>query len=357
MAIVPSATVRPFGTTEEGEHVYAIKLVGAGGAQVTLLTLGATIQSIMVADREGQLADVVLGHATPAEYCASPHYFGATVGRVANRLSGGRCPVAGNEYRIDRNDGRNALHGGVNGFDKRIWTISSLQQGESPGVNMQLQSPDGDQGFPGNLAVNASFRLDPEDRLHVEYRASTDRATAVNLTNHAYWNLGGEGSRHDALDHVLMIPAATILEIDRETLPTGNFIPVGGTPFDFRVSRTIAAGFGDWTDPQLVIARGYDHNWVLSSAEGLRLAATLADPRSGRALEVWTDKPGVQFYSGNFLDGTRMGKSGKYYRKGDGIALEPQNFPDTPNRPEFGSIEIVPGGIYRHRIVFSFSQF
>lgn len=355
MAASPHIAIESFGATPAGDPVEVVTLTNATGMQVRLLTLGAIIQSVQVPDREGRLADVTLGHASPAEYCSSPHYFGASVGRVANRLAAGRCPIAGLEYQVSCNDGANALHGGRDGFDKRCWMIAALREGNRPGVTMRLVSPEGDQGFPGTLTVTADFELDAENRLYISYRATTDSPTAVNLTNHAYWNLAGEGSAQGALDHFLTIPAQSFHATDENSIPTGAFVSVANTPFDFRIPRQVSEGVRDARDPQIAIGRGYDHNWVLDPADGLRLAARLADPKSGRVLEIWTNKPGLQFYSGNFLDARQCGKSNNRYRMGDGIALEPQNFPDTPNRPEFGSIRLDPGETYHHQIVFAFS--
>lgn len=356
MADSPRIAVAPFGVTPAGDKVDAVTLTNAAGMTVRLMTLGATIQSVLVPDRHGTLADVTLGHASAAEYCTSPHYFGASIGRVANRLATGRCPIDGQTHSISCNDGANALHGGQHGFDKRIWSIVELRDGERPGVTLQLISPDGDQGFPGTLTVIADVDLDDENRLEINYRATTDRATAVNLTNHAYWNLGGVDDVQSALDHVLTIPAQHFLATDDHLIPTGEFVAVAGTPFDFRTARPIGQGIRDATHRQIAIGRGYDHNWVLDPADGLRRAARLVDPGSGRVLELWTNKPGVQFYSGNFLDGGHRGKSDRFYRMGDGIALEPQDFPDTPNHPAFGSITLAPGDTYHHQIVYAFSN-
>ncbi len=348
-------SVYGFGETPEGEAVDAVSLANFRGMHVRLLTLGATIHAVEVPDRDGQFADVTLGHDTAAEYLASPHYFGASIGRVANRLAGGRCRIGNRDVEVSCNDGPNSLHGGLVGFDKRCWTIVGQRGGDCPGVTMRLVSPDGDQGYPGALTVTADFDLDAHNRLHILYRATTDQPTLINLTNHAYWNLGGEGSDRSALDHLLMIPGDGVLPVDSTLIPTGEIMPVSGTPFDFRAARPIADGLNDTRDPQIAIGHGYDHNWVLAPASGQQLAARLVDPKSGRALEVWSDKPGVQFYSGNFLDGRFAGKSGRLYGRGHGVALEPQDFPDTPNRPEFGSIRLDPGEVYHHAITFAFS--
>lgn len=349
----PAARIEPFGKTGAGEDVDAIVLSNAGGMQVRILTLGATIQSVIVPDRDGNLADVTLGYPTAEDYCVDPHYFGATIGRVANRIAGGRFEVDGQEVQVSCNDGANSLHGGAEGFDKRCWSMIAACGGVRPGVTLRLISPDGDQGYPGTLAVTAEFTLEQDNRLTIDYRATTDRATMVNLTNHAYWNLQGEGSSEGALGHLLEIPAEAFLATDAYSIPTGEFVPVRGSPFDFVSARPISDGIGA-QHPQIELGHGYDHNWVLQSGFGLRLAARLADPQSGRRLEVWSNKPGVQFYSGNHLGGA-TGKSGRAYQAGDGIAIEPQDFPDSPNHPAFGSVRLDPGEIYHHRIEFAFS--
>lgn len=348
-----SITVEPFGKTTAGEPVDAIVLANAAGMRVRVLTLGATIQSVIVPDRNGFLADVTLGYPHAADYCSDPNYLGATIGRVANRVTGGRFKLDGQAVQVTCNDGPNSLHGGIDGFDKRCWTVADMRGGQRPGVTLRLVSPNLDQGYPGTLTVTADFVLEQDNRLTIDYRATTDRATVVNLTNHAYWNLHGEGSLQGALDHLLEIPADSYLATDDTSIPNGDIVPVTATPFDFRSARPISDGIGA-RHPQIEVGHGYDHNWVLKPATGLRLAARLADPRSGRTLEVWSNKPGVQFYSGNFLGGA-AGKSGRSYRSGNGIAIEPQDFPDSPNHPEFGSIRLDPGETYHHRIEFAFS--
>lgn len=348
-----SARIEPFGRTPAGGAVEAIVLTNAQGMQVRILSLGATIQSVLVPDRHGAFADVALGYADAASYCSDPHYFGATIGRVANRIAGGRFELDGRAHQLTCNDGPNSLHGGEQGFDSRCWSIEELRTGERPGVGLRLVSPDGDQGYPGTLTVTADFMLAPDNWLAIDYRATTDRSTVVNLTNHAYWNLQGDGMAEGALGHLLQVPADAILPIDALAIPTGEVVPVEGTPFDFRNARPLRERIAA-DHPQIAAGKGYDHTWVLGSGSGLRMAARLYDPVSGRVLELLTDKPGVQVYSGNFLGGPGSGKSGRVYRPGDGIALEPQDFPDSPNQPHFGSIRLDPGETYRHRIEFRF---
>lgn len=349
-----SARIEPFDQTPGGDVVEAIVLTNVAGMRVRILTLGATIQSVVVPDRNGMMADVVLGYPDAASYVGDPHYFGATIGRVANRIAEGRFELDGEHYQVNCNDGPNALHGGREGFDSRCWTIAEMRIGERPKVVLRLVSPDGDQGFPGTLEVTAAFTLEPDNRLAVEYRAATDRPTVVNLTNHAYWNLQGDGSEEGALGHLLQVYADEFLPIDAHSIPAGKVVSVAGSSFDFRRATPIAERISDH-HPQILAGNGYDHCWALRSEPGLRIAARLADTVSGRVLEVVSDKPGIQVYSGNFLGGPRMGKSGRAYRPGDGIALEPQDFPDSPNHPQFGCIRLGPGETYQHRIEFRFS--
>lgn len=362
MKATPSDISRPgthrttFGRLPDGREVEAVTLANACGMSATILAWGATLQAMIVPDRSGTPADVTLGHATLGEYLAQDAYFGASVGRVANRIAGGRFTLDGTAYVIAANNGPNALHGGPVGFDRALWVIEEIASAPAPMVRLAHVSPDGDQGFPGELRVTATFTLaDPGD-LVIDYRAVADRPTLVNLTNHAYWNLAGESATEGALNHVLTIPAERFLPTDATAIPTGEFAPVGGTPFDFREPRMIGARIGETGHEQIRIGHGYDHNWVVTerrSAEP-QLMAHLAHPGSGRTLAVLSTEPGVQFYSGNFLDARTRGKSGKAYDRGDGIALEPQMFPDTPNRPEFGSIRLAAGASYHHRMIFRF---
>ena len=346
----------PFGRLPDGHAVEAITLSNRGGMRATVITYGATVQSVLVPDRDGAFADVALGHATLDRYVERPQYIGSTCGRVANRIAGGRFTLDGADYRVPVNNGPNALHGGPAGFDKLPWDVVEVGGGDTAAVTLRLVSPDGDQGFPGTLTVTATYRLGDDNSLDVEYRAETDRPTIVNLTNHAYWNLAGEGAEGGAMGHLLSIPAGHYLPTDAGSIPTGEFRAVAGTPFDFRAPAVVGARVRDAADEQIRIGRGYDHNWAVARepSEEPRLLARIDEPRSGRAMEVWSNQPGIQFYSGNFLDGTRVGKSGRLYRQGDAIVLEPQMFPDTPNRPEFGSLRLDPGGTYRNLIEFRF---
>lgn len=346
-----------FGTLPDGSAVEAITLANASGVRVTIITYGAGIQAVLAPDRDGVLADIALGHADLSPYLAQPQFIGATVGRVANRIAGGRFALDGRAYRVPLNNGANALHGGPVGFDKCNWEVIGVAETPHPSVTLGLVSPDGDQGFPGTLTVTATYALNDANELSVDYRATTDRPTLVNITNHAYWNLAGEGAAAGAMDHLLMIFADEFLPTDRTAIPTGEIRAVTGTPFDFRKATPVGARVRAANDEQIRLGRGYDHNWVIGRkpAVDARLVAHVEHPGSGRVLELLSNQPGLQFYSGNFLDATSVGKAGQLYRMGDSIVLEPQMFPDTPNQPAFGSLRLDPGGTYRNMIVFRFT--
>lgn len=351
---VAGVTRAPFGLLPDGSMVEAVTLVNARGMRATIISYGAAVQSVVVADRDGMMADVALGHADLQAYLEAPQFIGATVGRVANRIAGGRFMLDGVMYQVPCNDGPNTLHGGPAGFDKANWQVLEIGR-DPPGVTLGLASPDGDQGFPGALQVTAAYTLTEGGELRVDYRAETDAPTLVNITNHAYWNLAGEGAPGGAMDHLLTIHAEHFLPTDAGAIPTGEVRPVAGTAFDFRSPATVGARVRDARDEQIRFGRGYDHNWdVGAQTAAARLVARVEHPGSGRVLELLSDQPGLQFYSGNFLDATSVGKAGRLYRMGDAIVLEPQQFPDTPNRPAFGSLRLDPGEVYRNRIVFRF---
>ena len=344
----------PFGTAPDGSAVEAITLANGGGMAVRIITWGASIQSVLAPDRDGRLADIAFGHATLEPYLRQPQYLGATVGRVANRIALGRFTLDGRAYQAPVNNAPNSLHGGATGFDKVNWAI--VEAGAAS-LTLRHVSPDGDQGYPGTLTVTATYALGDDDALSVDYRATTDRTTIVNLSNHVYWNLAGDGAPEGAMGHLLTIPADHYLPTDDAAIPTGEIRAVDGTAFDFRRPTPIGARVRDASDDQIRFGRGYDHNWIVAREVAVepRLLARVEDPGSGRRLDVLSNQPGLQFYSGNFLDATSVGKSGRLYRMGDGIALEPQMFPDTPNRPAFGSIRLEPGEVYRNLIVWRFS--
>jgi aldose 1-epimerase len=337
--------------------VEAVTLTNGHGMRVRLIAYGASIQTVVVPDRHGRGADVTLGYPILQDYLDQPQYFGSTVGRVANRIAKGRFTLDGKNYQVPVNNGPNSLHGGTKGFDKVLWTVAETHGGPSASVTFRYVSPDGEMGYPGTLTVTATYALNEANELSVEYRATTDRPTLVNLSNHAYWNLAGEGSADGAMGHLLTIPADHYSPTDATAIPTGEFRPVAGTVFDFRKPMPVGARVRDASDPQIVYGRGYDHNWVVarSLSPEPRLLARVEEPASGRVMEVLSNQPGLQFYSGNFLDATSVGKAGKIYRMGDAIVLEPQMFPDTPNHPAFGSIRLDPGQTYRNIIVWRFS--
>jgi aldose 1-epimerase len=352
-----SVSRAPFGTLPDGQKVEAVTLANGRHMSVRIITYGASIQSVIVPDREGRLADVALGYPTLDKYLEWPAFLGATVGRVANRIANGRFTLDGRTYQVPVNNGPNALHGGPKGFDKQNWQVVEVKEGPSASVTLRLVSPDGDMGFPGTLTATATYSLDEKNALSVEYKATTDRPTIVNLSNHAYWDLAGEGSAEGAMGHLVTIPADRYSPTDATAIPTGEFRPVEGTVFDFRHPTPVGARVRDASDQQIVFGRGYDHNWVVARtlAPEPRLLARVEEPKSGRVMEIFSNQPGLQFYSGNFMDATTSGKAGKLYREGDSLVLEPQMFPDTPNHPDFGSIRLDPGETYRNIIIWRFS--
>lgn len=342
------------GTLADGTQVEAVTLTAENGVSARILSYGATLQTLSGPDRNGRIADVLLGYDDVRDYAEHPNYFGVTVGRYANRIGGGTFTLDGKAYQLSLNDKVNSLHGGTKGFDKRPWRIVAVKDGS---VTLALTSADGDQGYPGTLDVTVTYALSDDGALTITYGARTDKPTVVNMTNHAIFNLAGEGSPMGAMGHRLTIPAKAITPVDTNLIPTGALRPVAGTVFDFRNGRVIADGLRDGHDPQIVVGHGYDHNFALD--KGLtatpQLAARLEDPASGRVLEVSSTEPGVQFYTGNFLDGTYIGKNAHVYRMGDGIALEPQKFPDAPNKPAFASPRVDPGKPYRHVMIYKLS--
>ncbi len=346
-----------FGTLADGTAVEAVTLTGSNGVSARIITLGATLQAFNAPDRRGKAADVTLGYDDAASYLTKPNYWGQTIGRYANRIAGGKFTLDGKPYQLTQNDKANSLHGGTEGFDKRIWRIVSVKDGPSASVTLALTSPAGDQGYPGALDVTVTYALDDKGALTIDFDAKSDAPTIVNLTNHALFDMGGEGSAIGTMHHRLTIPATRYTPVNDALIPTGERRAVKGTVFDFTRGRIVGQDVRDGRDPQIVAGRGYDHNFVLDAGitREPKLAARLEDPASGRVLEVLTTEPGVQFYSGNFLDGTLIGKQGHVYRMGDGIALEPQKFPDTPNQPAFGSARVEPGKPYHHRMVYRVS--
>ena len=356
-ALAATATRSDFGKLQSGETVEAITLANSHGVKARILAFGATLQSVIVPDRNGHPADVVLGFDDLNSYVHQGTHFGATVGRYANRIANGQFTLDGKTYQLAKNDGPNALHGGLKGFEKYLWTVQSVKSGPTASVTLTFVSPDGDQGYPGALTTTATYSLNERNELSLEYRATTDKPTIVNLTNHSYFNLAGEGSNHPVTEERLTIPAETFTPVSATLIPTGEFRPVAGTPFDFRTPHTIGERIRDGRDDQMAKGRGYDHNFVVTRAPiaGLHLMARVEDPVSGRVMELLSNQPGVQFYTGNFLDALVAGKNGHLYRQGDALCLEPQVFPDTPNQPKLGSARLDPGQTYVDHIVYRFS--
>lgn len=343
-----------FGNLPDGRAVPAITLTNEHGVSVTVIAYGAALQALMLPDRNGKPADIALGYPTIGKYLSKPQYFGGTVGRYANRLAGGKFTLDGKSYQTPVNDGVNALHGGNVGFDKVLWQVTDIKDGPTASVHLRHVSRDGEMGYPGTLTVDATYSLNERDELTIEYRATTDKATIVNITNHAYWNLSGEGAVNGAMGTMVAIPAEHYVPTDAGAIPTGALTPVAGTVFDFRTPRAIGERVRDARDQQIVFARGYDHNWAIgrSVTPDLHLMARAHDPASGRGFELWSNQPGLQFYSGNFLDGTSAGKTNKIYREGDAFVMEPQIYPDTPNHPSFGSARLDPGQTYRNVMTY-----
>jgi aldose 1-epimerase len=349
------ATVKraPFGQMPDGAAVEIFTLTNARGIEVRTVPYGAIVVSIKVPDRDGRLDDVVLGFEALDGYVKRHPYFGAVVGRYGNRIANGRFTLDGRTYQLATNDGPNHLHGGIKGFDKLLWNAEPFERDGSTGVVYTLSSPDGDEGYPGTLSVRVTYTLTPANELTADYDATTDRPTPINLTQHSYFNLAGEG-RGDILGHRLTIEADRFTPVDRTLIPTGELAPVENTPFDFRQPTAIGARIAA-DHEQLRFGKGYDHNWVLNrSAPGLVHAARLEDPTTGRTLDVSTTEPGMQFYSGNFLDGTITGKSGHVYGQRSALCLETQHFPDSPNHANFPSSILRPGERYQSKTVFVF---
>lgn len=347
----------PVGALSTGAAVESVTLDNGRGMSARILTYGATLQSVTAPDRQGSSADLLLGYDDVASCERRPNFFGVTVGRYANRVARGRFTLDGRAYQVPVNDKVNSLHGGGNGFDKQLWRIVSTTDGPVAKVVLALTSPDGEAGYPGKLDITVTYALDEAGALTIAFDATTSKPTVLNMTNHAIWNLSGEGAPMGAIAHRLTVPAARFTPVDDGLIPTGEQRSVAGTPFDFRAPRAIAEGLRDGREEQLRFGRGYDHNFVLD--KGLtrepELAARLEDPVSGRVLEVLTTEPGLQFYTTNFLDGTLVGKRGHLYRIGDGVALEPQKFPDSPNHPDFVSARVDPGKPYRHVMIYRLS--
>ena len=349
---VALATTRAdFGKTPEGVAVSIYTLTNSHGMEARITNYGGIVVSLKAPDKTGAMSDIVLGFDTLDGYVNNTSYFGALIGRYGNRIGKARFNLDGHEYKLAANNGENSLHGGTRGFNRAVWTPRELSDG---GLELVYVSKDGEEGYPGNLRVRVTYHLTPANELKIEYEASTDKDTVLNLTNHSYFNLKGAGNG-DILDHKMMINADRFTPVDAGLIPTGELRSVNGTPFDFRKPTAIGARINQ-DDEQLKLGKGYDHNWVLNkSANSLSLAARVEEPTTGRVLEVHTTEPGVQFYTGNFLDGTAMGKGGKTYGFRSGFCLETQHFPDSPNKPSFPSTVLRPGQQFHSTTVYRFS--
>jgi aldose 1-epimerase len=348
-----SISKKPFGKTKDGRAVELYTLKNANGLSADIMTYGGTVVSLNVPDKAGQMADVVLGFDTLAEYEEKSPYFGSITGRYANRIAKGKFTLEGEEYTLAVNNDVNHLHGGLKGFDKQVWKASTKESPQGPSLTFKHTSPDGDEGYPGALSMEVTYTLTKDNALQIDYKATSDKATVINLTNHSYFNLGGNGNG-TILDHDLTLFADKFTPTDATAIPIGELASVEGTPFDFRKATPIGKRI-DAADTQIKYGQGYDHNYVINGKPGtLRPTAIVHDPKSGRVMEISTTEPGVQFYTGNFLDGL-SGKGGKTYVRRGALCLETQHFPDSPNQKAFPSVVLRPGATYTHTTVHKFS--
>jgi aldose 1-epimerase len=348
--------ISAFGKTKDGSNVYRYVLTNKRDAEAVIISYGAGLNSLKIPDRDGKLADVVLAHDDIGGYEQDKSYFGATIGRYGSRIAGGQFVLDGTTFNLPKNDGPHTLHGGMIGFNKRIWTAVDRSRAGAEVLELTYTSTDGEEGFPGTLKATVTYTL-PADKneLRIDYSASTDKDTVLNLTNHSYFNLSGMLTQ-EILNHQLMLRAQEFTPVNSRLVPTGELRPVAGTPFDFTKPTAIGSRINQ-DDEQLKFGKGYDHNWVLEGKGkiGLRLAAEVLEPNTGRVLEVLTTEPGIQFYTGNFLDGTVRGKGGQFYAHRTGFCLETQHFPDSPNHSNFPTTELKPGQTYRSTSIFRFS--
>jgi len=347
----PSVEKIDFGRTRDGAAVEQYVLRNAGGVVAKVMTYGATLTDLLVPDRDGKPGSIVLGFDTFPPYLGEVPYFGSTVGRYANRIARGVFELNGRQYTLATNNGPNHLHGGVRGFDKVVWRAEPHDDAQSPSVTFTYRSPDGEEGYPGTLTVAVTYTLTAQNEIRLDYQATTDKATPINVTNHSYFNLAGEGTG-TILEHELMIAADQFTPVDDTLIPTGAIAPVAGTPMDFTTPHRIGERIAEVPGAP---PGGYDHNYVLRPHSGLALAARLSDVRSGRVMEVLTTEPGIQFYSGNFLDGKIHGRSGAAYVQHAALCLETQHFPDSVNHPNFPSVVLPPGQTFTSRTVYRFS--
>jgi aldose 1-epimerase len=349
-----SITKSPFGKTSDGTPVDIYTLTNSNGVEARITNYGGIVVSLNVPDRDGKLGDVVLGYDTLHEYVAASPYFGSLIGRYGNRIAKGRFTLDGKEYTLAQNNDENHLHGGLQGFDKVVWKARAMLADRGPGLTLSYLSADGEEGYPGNLSVKVVYLLTDNNELRIHYSATTDKPTPVNLTNHSYFNLAGQGNG-DILSHKMMLKADRFLPVDEGLIPTGELRPVADTPFDFNKPTAIGARIKQ-EDQQLEFGGGYDHCWVLNESDTrMSLAARVFEPTTGRVMEVLTAEPGIQFYCGNFLDGSNVGKGGKVYEHRYGFCLETQHFPDSPNQPDFPSVILKPGEEYETTTIYRFS--
>ena len=355
-AATPSITVKPFGKLPDGQRADLYTLTNRNGAVATISNYGGIVTSLTMPDRNGKLGDVVLGFNSLEKYLKDSPYFGCLVGRYGNRIAKGRFTLDGQNYQLATNNIGNALHGGLKGFDKVLWQAEPKVTAQGPSLKLTYVSKDGEEGYPGNLKVAATYTLTNKNELKLVYRATTDKDTVVNLTHHSYFNLAGQGNG-TILEHVVTLDASRYTPVDKTLIPTGKVATVKGTPFDFLKPTPIGARI-DAKDDQLKFAGGYDHNFVADKLipGTLTRVAKVEDPKTGRVMEVFTTEPAVQFYAGNFLDGTLKGKGGKVYAHRGGFCLEPQHYPDSPNHPNFPSTVLKPGETYKNTIVYRFSN-
>jgi len=355
-ALAADARRAAFGKMADGTAIEAVTLSNAKGVSVRIMTWGATIQSMMVPDRNGKADDIALGYDTAAEYAQKPQYFGASIGRYANRIAKGKFTLDGKAYTLAVNDGPNHLHGGLHGFDKRPWKIDSIASGAQAKVVMSYVSADMEEGYPGELHATVTYALDEDNQLHITYSATTNKPTVVNLTNHNFFNLSGNKANRDVQGEMLTLDATRFTPVDKTLIPTGELKPVAGTALDFRKPRAIGAPLRDGKDAQIQIGRGIDHNFVIDGTAGtMRHAAHVEDPASGRVLDLSLTAPALQVYSGNFLDATVTGRGGRIYRQTDAIVMEPQVYPDAPNHPAFPTARLDPGKTYTNSFIYRFS--
>jgi aldose 1-epimerase len=344
-------TKQSFGKTADGQNVDLYTLRNVHGVEAKITNYGGIVTSLKVPDRRGKFDDVVLGFNDLDSYLKGHPYFGAIIGRYGNRIAKGRFTLNGVEYKLAVNNGENTLHGGIKGFDKVVWTAQDSKTRLGPSIALTYLSKDGEEGYPGNLNVKVVYTLTNNNELRIDYTATTDKDTVTNLTHHSYFNLAGEGNG-DILNHQVLINATRFLPTDAGSIPTGELRSVTGTPFDFRKMMTIGARINQ-DEEQLKLGNGYDHNWIING-RGMRLAAQAYEPTSGRRMQVWTTEPGLQFYTGNFLDGTLTGKSGKVYPRRSGFCFETQHYPDSPNHPAFPTTTLKKGATYRSTTIYKF---